>query len=94
MDDNINGSGELWRYLAPGVPRIHDWPHQVRGSRTTGITSGALVTVRREGNLYLDEAAIPRSELADLKFHPGTEFGFALRIGNKAHGGAKRILWS
>ena len=82
VDDNKNGSGELWRYLAPGVPRINDWPRQVRGKVTTGPVPGAKVAVRRDGNLYSYEAAIPRTELADLKLKPGTEFGFTFAAGN------------
>jgi hypothetical protein len=82
VDDNRNGSAELWRYLAPGVPRINDWPRQVRGKVTTGPVSGAKVAVRREGNIYTYEAAIPRNELAGLELKPGTEFGFTFVAGN------------
>jgi hypothetical protein len=82
VDDKKNGSGELWRHLAPGVPRINDWPRQVRGKLTTGPVSDAKVTVRRDGNLYSYEAAIPRAELADLKLKAGTEFGFTFAAGN------------
>ena len=82
VDDKRSGSGELWRYLAPGVPRINDWPRQVRGKITTGLVTGAKVAVRRDGNSYHYEAAIPQSELADLKLKPGTEFGFTFVAGN------------
>ena len=82
VDDNRNGSAELWRYLAPGVPRINDWPRQLRGKVTTGPVSGAKVAVRREGNIYTYEAAIPRNELAGLELKPGTEFGFTFVAGN------------
>ncbi len=82
VNDGRNGSGELWRYLAPGVPRIHDWPHQVRGQRTTGLVPGSKVAAKREGNGYVYEAAIPRNELAEIKLQPGAEFGFTFVIGN------------
>ena len=82
VEDKRSGSAELWRHLAPRVPRIHDWPHQVRGKVGTGPVSGAKVAVLRNGNLYSYEAAIPRGELADLKFEPGTEFGFTFVAGN------------
>ena len=65
VNDNRSGSGELWRYLAPNVPRINDWPRQVRGKVTTGLVSGAKVR-GRDANIYSYEAAIPWTELAGL----------------------------
>lgn len=73
---------ELWRHLAPGVPRIHDFPRQPRGSRTTGPVGGARHAARREGSTYVYEAAIPKAELAEMKLAPGTRFGLMFRIGN------------
>jgi hypothetical protein len=73
---------ELWRHLAPGVPRIHDWPHQPRGGRTTGPVQGARCVARREGSTYVYEAAIAKDELAALKLQAGTTFGLAFRVGN------------
>ncbi len=67
VEDKRSGSAELWRHLAPRVPRIHDWPHQVRGKVGTGPVSGAKVAVLRNGNLYSYEAAIPRGELRGLE---------------------------
>ena len=77
-----NGKSELWRQLAPGLPRIHDWPHQVRGQATTGAVAKANHVVRREDGSYFYEAAIPQSELAKLKLAAGTTFGFAFKLGN------------
>jgi len=76
------GKSELWRHLAPGVPRIHDFPRQPRGKRTTGIVPGAKHAVKLEGNTYTYEAAIPRAELADLELQAGTTVGIMLRAGN------------
>ncbi len=76
------GASELWRHLAPGVPRIHDWPRQPRGKTTTGEVTEARHVVKRDGNLYIYEIAIPKSEIADLKLEPGTDFGFTFKIGN------------
>ena len=73
---------ELWRQLAPGVPRIHDWPRQPKGEKTTGAVAGAKHVVKREGNTYLYELAIPKAELAELKLAPGTTVGIMLRAGN------------
>ena len=57
------GASELWRHLAPGVPRIHDWPRQPRGKTTTGEVTEARHVVKRDGNLYIYELAIPKSEI-------------------------------
>jgi hypothetical protein len=82
-----DGKGEVWRQLAPGVPRIHDFPRQPRGKVTTGAVKDAVLAVVRTDAGYVYEAALPKSELADLKLAPGTEFGFTFKIGNS--GGAQ-----
>jgi hypothetical protein len=82
VDGEGNPANELWRHLAPGVPRIHDFPRQVKGERTTGVVSGATSFVSREGSVYTYELAIPKEELADLKLEPGTTFGLMVRGGN------------
>lgn len=78
------GGGELWRALAPGVPRIHDFPRQPRGTPTTGLVAGAKCVVKRDpdSKTYTYEAAIPRSELKDLKLQAGTQVGIMLRAGD------------
>ncbi len=76
------GKSELWRLLAPGVPRRHDFPRAPRGERTTGPMLDAKHVVTLRGNEYTYEMAILRSELAQLKFEPGTTFGLMLRAGN------------
>jgi hypothetical protein len=77
-----DGKGELWRHLAPGVPRIHDFPRQVRGAVTTGDVPGARCAVRLEGNTYTYEMAIPKEELKTLKLAAGTTFGLMVRAGD------------
>ncbi|NQT85459.1 hypothetical protein HQ560_01765 [bacterium] len=76
------GKSELWRHLAPGVPRMHDFPRQPRGERTTGAVPGARHAVRLDGTSYVYEMAIARAELADLKLQAGATFGLMLRAGN------------
>ena len=77
-----DGTSETWRQLAPGVPRIHDFPRQPRGKLTTGLVPGARQVVVRQGNEYFYEVAIPKSELALLKLQTGTTFGFNAKLGN------------
>ena len=63
---------------------------------TTGTVAGAKVGVRREGNIYSYEAAIPRTELGQLKLQAGTEFGFTFMAGNSkgsnAYYGAQKAV--
>jgi hypothetical protein len=82
VNDGQDGSSELWRQLAPGVPRIHDWPRHPHGAWTTVPVTGSKHVVRRDGNTYIYEAAIPKAELADLQLKAGTTFGFNFKIGN------------
>jgi hypothetical protein len=76
---------ELWRQLAPGVARIHDWPRQPKAARTTGPVPGAKFVAKLDGNIYTYELALPKAELATLKLQPGTTFGLALRGGNNTN---------
>jgi len=77
-----DGGSELWNYLAPGIPRIHDWPHQPKGRPTTNPTPGSRHVVKQEGNVRLYEIAIPRERIADLKLEAGTRFKFTFFVGN------------
>ncbi|MCY3021775.1 MAG: hypothetical protein NTW87_22420 [Planctomycetota bacterium] len=91
------GVSELWRMSAPGVPRRHDFPHTARGERSTGPVAGAKHVVKREGNTYIYEMAIPREELATMKLATGTTFGLMLRAGNNEgphvdYGGDKAVV--
>ena len=76
------GERELWRHLAPGLPRAHDWPRQPRGPSTTGVAQNARHVVKRDPSAYCYEIAIPKEELAELKLAKGTTFGFVFKIGN------------
>jgi hypothetical protein len=77
-----NQGSELWRYMAPGVPRVSDWPRQPKAKHSTGPVPGAKHVVRREGNTYIYEMAIPKEELSQLKLAAGTTLGIMLRAGN------------
>jgi hypothetical protein len=82
-----DGKGEVWRQLAPGVPRIHDFPRQPRGKLTTGAVKDARFVVTRTDAGYVYEGSIPKSELATVNLAAGTDFGFTFKIGNS--GGAQ-----
>ncbi|NQT39905.1 MAG: hypothetical protein HQ581_20600 [Planctomycetes bacterium] len=77
-----DGKSELWTCLAPGIPRIHDWPHQPRGKKTTGPTAGAKHAIRQDGDVRSYEIAIPRESLPELALEEGTTFKFTFFVGN------------
>jgi len=77
-----DGKSECWRLLAPGVPRMHDFPRCPRGAHATGVVRGARHVVRQDGKVRIYELAIPKAELADLHLAAGTTFGFVFRVGN------------
>jgi len=77
-----DGKSELWNLLAPGIPRIHDWPHQPKGKITTNPTPGSKHVVKQEGNVRFYEIAIPQKAIGALKLQAGTTFGFSFFVGN------------
>jgi hypothetical protein len=60
------GGFEIWRMLAPGMPRKHFYPRQGASPYDGAVKDGQLITVR-EGNTRYTECAIPWSELPDVK---------------------------
>ena len=81
-----DGKPEVWRLLAPGVPRGHHDPRQPRAKRDQGAVE-APAAVRRAGNLTTYELAIPWRELSEWKPRAGQTFGFTWRA-NDAKGAA------
>jgi hypothetical protein len=77
-----DGKSECWRLLAPGLPRMHDYPRQPRGKLSTGPLKKAKHVVRQDGKVRLYELAIPREEIPELKLRPGATFGFTFTVGN------------
>lgn len=76
------GTSELWRQLAPGVPRVNDFPREPRGKLSTGAVHDAQHVVRRVGSTYIYELAIPKADLQQLNLQPGSNFGFTFKFGN------------
>ncbi len=75
-----DGSTELWRLLAPGVPRSHYFPRQVRAKFDQGPVEGGQCIVKRNGNVTTYEIAIPWSELKEWTPRAGASFGFTFRV--------------
>ena len=77
-----DGGSELWRILAPGVPRGHHYPRQPRAKFDQGPVQGGAHVVKREGTVTTYELAIPWSELKGWKPKAGGTFGFTFRVNN------------
>ena len=82
VNDGKNNNGELFNALKPGMPRVSFYPHEPKGKLWPGAVPGAQIFVKRDGNTYIYQAAIPKSEIPDLKLTAGTEFGFTFLIGD------------
>lgn len=84
------GSGfEIWRMLAPGMPRKHFFPRQPASPFDGPVKDGKLVT-RREGNTLYTECAIPWSEIPDVKkaLDNNEKIKFSYRVNDDGAGGA------
>ena len=89
-----DGATELWRILAPGVPRGHYDPRQPRAKYDQGPVAGGGLAVRRSGSVTVYELALPWAEMrlqdvpwSDLQVprwspRPGRTFGFCFRVNN------------
>ena len=81
------GGTEVWRLLAPGMPRKHFFPREPKSDNDGGPVPNAKLVIRREGNTRLVEAAIPWSELPEVRrrIQAGRTVKFTCRI-NDNHG--------
>ncbi|HPD17053.1 MAG TPA: hypothetical protein PLE19_19085 [Planctomycetota bacterium] len=83
-----DGKSELWRILAPGMPRSHHYPRQPRAKFDQGPVKGGQHAVKREGKVTTYELAIPWSEFVvrpsgrSARPKPGETFGFTFRVNN------------
>lgn len=75
------GGFEIWRMLAPGMPRKHFYPRQGKSRFDGAVKDGKLVTVR-DGNTLYTECAIPWSEIPDVKaaLDKGENIKFSFRV--------------
>ncbi|MGD0091455.1 MAG: hypothetical protein ABSE73_16170 [Planctomycetota bacterium] len=75
-----DGGAELWRLLAPGVPRGHYMPRQARSKIDQGPVEGGQCVVKRNGKITSYELAIPWSELKEWHPQAGQTFGFTFKV--------------
>ena len=87
------GAGtEVWRLLAPGMPRKHFFPREPKSAVDGGPVLDARLVVRRDGNTRIVEAAIPWSEIPEVRRRvlAGHTVKFTCRI-NDNHGDAHEL---
>ncbi len=76
------GGTEIWRMQAPGIPRKHFFPRQPKAPIDGGPVQGGKLVLRRTAGERLVEAAIPWSEMPDVKrrFDQGETVKFTCRV--------------
>ncbi len=82
---------EVWRLMAPGVPRGNFYPFQTHAQPNQGLVAAAKLVIRREGSTWRYEAAIPWSELAEVKPAPGREIRLSWYVLND---GRRALSWT
>lgn len=89
VSPEYGGGFEIWRMLAPGMPRKHFYPRQPKSPYDGPVKEGKLVT-RREGNTLYTECAIPWSEIPDVKnaLDKNEKIKFSYRVNDDGARGA------
>jgi hypothetical protein len=75
------GGTEVWRLNCPGMPHKHFFPRQPK-SKFDGAVKDAQLVVNRDGNTRTVEAAIPWSEIPEVKkrLDAGETIKFSFRV--------------
>lgn len=82
---------EIWRLMAPGVPRHNYYPFSDRPGRDQGLVPGAQLVVQRTEFGWRYEAAIPWRELAEIAPEVGREVRFSFSVLND---GKRAAAWT
>ena len=61
------GGSEVWRLLAPGLPKKHYFPRQPKLAQGEGAVNFAKLQVRYDANTRIVEAAIPWDEIPAVR---------------------------
>lgn len=86
------GGTEVWRLQSPGMPRKHFFPRQPKAPIDGGPVAGAKLIIKRTPDERIVEAAIPWSEMPEVKkrFDSGHFVKFTCRV-NDNHGPAHEL---
>ncbi len=88
VSPKYGGGVEIWRLKVPGMPHKHFFPRQ-GASEFDGPVKNGNLAITREGNTRIVEAAIPWSEIPDVKqrLDKGQTIKFSFRVNdNKSDG--------
>jgi len=80
------GGTEMWRLSAPGVPRKHYFPRQPKAPIDGGPVADGKLAMKRDGNTRLVEAAIPWTEIPEVKkrLDAGESIKFTFRVNDNS----------
>ena len=90
--EEYGGGTEIWRMLAPGLPRKHFYPRQGKAAGEGAVEDGKLV-IRRDGNTLFYECAIPMSEIPDVRkaIDGGETVKFSFRVNDDTSGACMEL---
>ena len=76
------GGTEIWRLLAPGVPRKHFYPRQPKAEKDGGPVADGKLAIVQDGSTRIVECALPWSEIPDVKaaLDAGHPIKFSFRV--------------
>jgi hypothetical protein len=86
------GGTEIWRLMAPGIPRKSYFPREPKAANDQGpVTDGKLV-IKHDGNTRVVEAAIPWTSMPEVlkRIQAGETVKFSCRV-NDNGGPAKEL---
>ena len=86
------GGVEIWRLQKPGMPHKHFYPREPKSPLDGPVKDGKLV-MRRDGNTRIVEAAIPWTEIPDVRkrLDAGEPIKFSYRVNDKNAGGCMEL---
>lgn len=82
------GGTEIWRLMAPGVPRKHFYPRQPKAPVDGGPVENGKLALKRDGNTRIVEALLPWDEIPEVKkkLDAGQPIRFSFRANNNKGG--------
>lgn len=90
--EKYGGGVEIWRLAVPGMPHKHFFPRQPKSPFDGPVKNGKLV-MNREGNTRIVEAALPWSELPDVRkrLDAGQTIKFSFRVNDNGSAGCMEL---